>query len=221
MSKLIRLSGKHAVGPHRHAIVDDDMFEHLNQWKWKAKPNGNGTHIYAVRDVYVQGGSTTTVRMHRYVIGYAGPLDVDHRNRITLDNRKDNLRVTTRSINIKNTFTKWATLACKHCLNIFVASQRGGAPFPGYCSDDCLSLSRNIRDAAKRKELSSFKAGSAVPCEQCGSPFYYKARQRYCSQSCKSKAKWQKWKAYDSFPPSVLRRTGHPCPQRIADRLTD
>lgn len=48
--KRIRLHGKWATGEHEFTLVDDDMFDQLNAYKWKAKPNGNGTHVYAVRN---------------------------------------------------------------------------------------------------------------------------------------------------------------------------
>ncbi|WP_244807972.1 hypothetical protein [Caballeronia zhejiangensis] len=65
---LIKLSGRHAVGRHEFALVDDDMFDFLSQWKWKAKPNGSGNHVYAVRNV-VENGKNRTIRMHRLVLG--------------------------------------------------------------------------------------------------------------------------------------------------------
>lgn len=99
---LIRLRGKHAVGPYAHAIVDADLFEVLNRYAWKAKPNARGTHIYAVRNAVNDAGKSITIRMHRLVLGYSGPLDIDHRNRNTVDNRRSNLRTATRSENVKN-----------------------------------------------------------------------------------------------------------------------
>ncbi len=64
----IRLTGKCAIGQHRYAIVDDDLFPALKRYKWKAKPNQNGTQVYAVRNTQV-GSSSTMLRMHREVIG--------------------------------------------------------------------------------------------------------------------------------------------------------
>lgn len=39
----------------------------------------------------IKGGQK--IFLHRYIIGYAGSLDVDHINRDPLDNRKANLRI--------------------------------------------------------------------------------------------------------------------------------
>jgi len=35
----IELSGKHAVGEHSFALVDDQDFAEFSRWRWKAKPN--------------------------------------------------------------------------------------------------------------------------------------------------------------------------------------
>lgn len=98
---LLSLSGRYAVGPHAHALVDEDLFDELSRYKWKAKPNARRTHVYAVRNVVVDGVNKT-IRLHRYVLGYFGPLDVDHIDRNTMNNKRSNLRVATRSENVRN-----------------------------------------------------------------------------------------------------------------------
>ena len=84
------------------AIVDDDDFEYLNQWKWYCR-----AHDYAVRDMRVINDSrlskTNYVLMHREVIYAPAGYEVDHVNHNTLDNRKENLRLCTHSQNAKNT----------------------------------------------------------------------------------------------------------------------
>jgi hypothetical protein len=83
---LLRLNGKYAVGEHAFAIVDDDMFDFLSHWRWKAKPNGGRNNVYAVRNEYVNG-KCVTVRMHRVVAGLGrdDPRDVDHDNHNALE----------------------------------------------------------------------------------------------------------------------------------------
>ena len=89
------------------AIVDDEDFDWLNQVKWFTKITGNGTQIYAARTKRI-GGKATTIYMHRAIM--AGDLDhvdldgkeVDHDNRKTLDNRRENLKVCTKKENLSN-----------------------------------------------------------------------------------------------------------------------
>lgn len=74
------------------ALVDDADFEWLNQFKWYAK-GPEGRYVYAVT------GSEKT-RMHRLILPEV--VLVDHQNRDTLDNRRENLRPATRTDNGAN-----------------------------------------------------------------------------------------------------------------------
>jgi hypothetical protein len=78
------------------AIVDDDMYDYLSQWKWFYHKNG-----YALRS-YRKDGNYKKERMHRAVINAPAGYDVDHINGNKLDNRKSNLRTATRSQNNYN-----------------------------------------------------------------------------------------------------------------------
>lgn len=85
------------------AIVDDADYEWLNQWKWRAKKAAYLS--YAARSVRVNG-KTETVYMHRLIMDCPKGKEVDHANRVTFDNRRDNLRICERSENQKNRFYK-------------------------------------------------------------------------------------------------------------------
>lgn len=84
----------------QHATVDDQDFDLLNQWRWYCR------HGYAVRNIYLGGGRKKpryrTVAMHRLITDAPAGLDVDHKNRDPLDNRRRNLRVCSRSQNSTN-----------------------------------------------------------------------------------------------------------------------
>lgn len=81
----------------KFAIVDDDIFDFLNQFKWYA--NFDGRNYYARKSMNVRFGKIKkqlTIRMHHLVIGY--PLhkkQIDHINHNGLDNRRSNLRMVT------------------------------------------------------------------------------------------------------------------------------
>jgi HNH endonuclease len=85
MSKLIELTGKNGQG--KFAIVDDHMFDELNQYVWHV------SHGYAVHKGKY---------MHRMIMGFPKGLEIDHINHNGLDNRRENLRVVTKQQNAMN-----------------------------------------------------------------------------------------------------------------------
>jgi hypothetical protein len=83
--------------PGLFAIVDEEDCERVSRYRWypqKCRTEG----FYACS---VNRG--THIRMHRLIMDAPDSVDVDHRNRHTLDNRKGNLRLCTRSQNSANT----------------------------------------------------------------------------------------------------------------------
>lgn len=83
------------------AIVDDDLFSWLNQWKWYYKEQVVGEGGYACRNEYHP--KHRTVRMH-IVINQTPPgLRTDHENGNKLDNQRHNLRAATAIQNAQNT----------------------------------------------------------------------------------------------------------------------
>jgi hypothetical protein len=78
------------------AIVDDEDYEYLSQWKWFASRNATGRY-YAVRNE-----GKNQIRMHREILKAPKGMEVDHINTNTLFNVKKNLRICTRAENAKN-----------------------------------------------------------------------------------------------------------------------
>lgn len=84
------------------AVVDDEDYEHLSKYKWYAK-FGKSKSPYAARCQWNKG-TKTTIRMHREITSCPAHLTVDHLNNDTLDNRKSNLDICSRSENSKRRF---------------------------------------------------------------------------------------------------------------------
>lgn len=81
----------------KFAIVDDELFDYLNQWKWHLTTSG-----YAARRFNFGYKDAKVVFMHRLIIPVPYLREVDHINGNKLDNRKGNLRVASRTENNKN-----------------------------------------------------------------------------------------------------------------------
>ena len=89
--------------PGLFALVDDEDFIKLNQYDWYPRKD-NKKNFYAQRSEYlgkIDGKyRQTTIQMSREIKRVTDPkIPIDHKNGNTLDNRKENLRITTKSGN--------------------------------------------------------------------------------------------------------------------------
>lgn len=82
------------------ALVDDEDYEYLNQFKWFAH-NQRGCW-YAKRNDRSSKGKRVMVAMHRLLLSVPLGFVTDHANGNGLDNRRGNLRVATYSGNARN-----------------------------------------------------------------------------------------------------------------------
>lgn len=84
----------------KFAMVDDEDFDYLSQWKWGISKG------YATRKSYLGFIDGKHKRgffsMHRVINKTLVGMDTDHINGDRLDNRKENLRSATRTENIFN-----------------------------------------------------------------------------------------------------------------------
>lgn len=84
---------------NKFALVDDEDFERLNQYKWYFS-NGYAKHDSGGRK------NRTRLYMHRMALKAEPGQEVDHINRNKLDNRKSNLRFVTHYQNSINVFIR-------------------------------------------------------------------------------------------------------------------
>ena len=79
-------------------LVDDEDYERLqkdfNNMKWCVSKNRKG--LYAQKRV-----NKKIIYLHRYIMNFPNEV-VDHINHNTLDNRKNNLRITSNANNLRN-----------------------------------------------------------------------------------------------------------------------
>lgn len=88
------------------AIVDDDDYEELSKYKWRGTYKV-GEKPYARTHIWDKiSKKRKDLIMHRHIMRVTDPnIKVDHINRNTLDNRKENLRLCSTAENCRNKST--------------------------------------------------------------------------------------------------------------------
>ncbi len=120
--KKIKLSQR------KYALVDDEDYEYLNQWKWcvcKRKKTS-----YAIGLIKING-CRTQVLMHRLIMNTPPIMETDHIDHDGLNNQKSNLRNCTKQ---QNAWNRQATgsskyrgvsvyfVTHKHCISKYIAA---------------------------------------------------------------------------------------------------
>lgn len=114
------------------ALVDDEDFDFLNQWKWYATKTIKGDY-YARRWV---GGEEKHVFMHRIILGLnkGDKMTGDHKDHNTLNNQRYNLRKCTYSQNAANRVKRSNETSSKYIGVIkFNGRFRAAINYRGYC----------------------------------------------------------------------------------------
>jgi hypothetical protein len=81
-------------------LADEADMAIIGAHRWCA--HWNGRHWYAVTALWTRQRKTKLIGMHRLLEGAPPKTDTDHINGNTLDNRRQNLRIATRSQNSAN-----------------------------------------------------------------------------------------------------------------------
>lgn len=137
------------------AIIDDSDFEWLNQWKWYASKTKKNT-FYAQRQLYRKEGNLI-ILMHRLIMNTPNGMETDHKNGDGLDNRRENLRVATRTQNQGNSTLRKDNKTGYKGVHWFKPTRKWRAQliikdkfsYVGYF-DDLLEASEAYNQAAKK-----------------------------------------------------------------------
>lgn len=84
----------------QEAIIDDEDYELVSQYKWYAKKSKNT--YYALTNSSRKTGKKK-IYLHKVIIGTTQGI-IDHKNGNGLDNRKENLRIASHTKNIINQY---------------------------------------------------------------------------------------------------------------------
>lgn len=72
-------------------LVDDEDYDWLNQWNWRAHRAHDADMFYVIRRTFKHEGRRV-VAMHRQILGASPGELVDHRDGNSLNNQRSNLR---------------------------------------------------------------------------------------------------------------------------------
>ena len=81
------------IGPF---LIDKEDFEKVSNLKWNIREKGE-----KLKSFYVVSGQS--IYLHRFILDVDSSVEIDHINGNGLDNRKNNLRISDRSIQLVNT----------------------------------------------------------------------------------------------------------------------
>jgi hypothetical protein len=84
----------------KFALVDDEDFEYLNQFKWSVYKDYNT--FYVTRQIKLPNGKHRSIKMHREIMKTPKGKLTDHADGNGLNNQKYNLRICTAQENNRN-----------------------------------------------------------------------------------------------------------------------
>lgn len=84
------------------ALVDDEDFEFLSQWKWFTHSTGGGVRNEPLPVYISRSKRQKTIFMHRVIMNCPEDMVVDHLDHNRFNNQKSNLRICIQNNNMKN-----------------------------------------------------------------------------------------------------------------------
>lgn len=127
----------------KFALVNDEDYDYLDQWKWCAD-KAHSRNVYYARRMAKIEGRFRGLQMHVQIMSPPKGMMVDHRNGDGLDNRRENLRICTHRQNnlnriaVRGSSSKYLNVRLRSDTNKWEAGVR-------------------IRANGKRKNLGSFE----------------------------------------------------------------
>jgi hypothetical protein len=125
-------------------LVDDEDAELVSGHAWRVQGNNSGGVVYAAAMIVRPDGRRKNVYMHHLITGATG---IDHVNRNGLDNRRANLRPTTKSQNMANSRPQGGTSEFKG-VSWSTSERRWRAQITVNGKTRCIGRFKSERDAA-------------------------------------------------------------------------
>ena len=139
----------------KHALVDNEDFGLVSQYKWHAEKQGKVW--YAFRSMR-HNGKRVRQALHRFImkVQYGDKRLVDHINHNGLDNRRNNLRVCTKQQNAFNMhkLNKGVCFASKKRKWVAYIHKNGAFNFLGYF--DCKNKAIQKRHQVEKQFFGEF-----------------------------------------------------------------
>lgn len=85
----------------RVTLIDEEDFAEVSGFTWRVHPCSRGHSPYVVTSMWIDG-VRKSVALHRYLMRAKPGQYVDHKNRDTFDNRRENLRFCSHRDNTRN-----------------------------------------------------------------------------------------------------------------------
>jgi hypothetical protein len=148
------------------AIVDDEDYAWLSQWKWQATWNPHTRSFYATTD-RMYGMKRFKCSMHREILGLTDMhVKCDHRNHDTLDNRRRNLRVASNSQNLMNSRMRTSNTSGYKGVSWFARDHKWRAKIMIGYKQRSLGHFDKIEDAAAAYHAASLKYHGEFACRK-------------------------------------------------------
>ena len=140
------------------ALVDDEDFEYLNQWKWYAHTSKKSNTFYAARNSLKINGRTKRIKMHTFIYDKNNSeILIDHINNNGLDNRKSNLRICNHNQNQQNKLIYKSNTSGYKGVFWHKAANKWGSRIGLNCKIIYLGVYKNKIDAAKSYNEAAIK----------------------------------------------------------------